>query len=78
MRGPKRLEDMRADGFLLGELQLAQRAVADVVVRDVSTRVVQESPDAALRNTCGSTLAGVRSPQRVVGSHAELSQVIAS
>ena len=32
MRGPERLDDVRADGFLLGELQLAQSAVSDVIV----------------------------------------------
>ena len=47
-RAPERLEDVRADGFLLRELQLAQRAVADVVVGDVSARVVDESADAVL------------------------------
>ena len=39
---------MRADGLLLRELQLPQRAVADVVVGDVSARVVEESADAVL------------------------------
>ena len=48
MRGPQRLDDVPADGFLLRELQLAQRAVADVMVRDISTRVVQESTNAVL------------------------------
>jgi hypothetical protein len=38
---------MRTDGFLLRELQLAQRAVEDVVVDNVTARVVQKSADAA-------------------------------
>ena len=33
---------MRTDRFLLGELQLAQCAVADLMVRDIPARVVQE------------------------------------
>ena len=46
--GFERLDEMRADGFLLRELQLPQRAVADVVVGDVSARMVDESADAVL------------------------------
>jgi hypothetical protein len=40
-RRPKRFDKVRADGFLLRELQFAQRAITDVVVRNISARVVQ-------------------------------------
>ena len=39
---------MRADGFLLGELQFAQGAIANVVVRNISARMVQKWADAVL------------------------------
>jgi hypothetical protein len=41
--GPECFNYVRADRLLLGKLQLAQCAVADVVVGDISARVVEES-----------------------------------
>src|ERR1700732_3045107 len=58
-RRPQRFDNMRADGFLLRELQFSERTIADVVVRDVSARVVQESADAVLGHTSSAALAGV-------------------
>ena len=78
MRRPQRFDDVRADGFLLGELQFAKSAVADVVVCDITARVVQKSTDAILWDTSGPTLARVGAPQGVVCSHAELWQVVAT
>ena len=75
---PERLDDMRADGLLLRELQLPQSAVADVVVRDIAARVVQEPTDAVLWHASGAALAGVRSPQGVVRGDAELREVVVS
>jgi hypothetical protein len=49
---------VRPDGFLLRRLQLAKRAVAHVVVRDGSARVIQEgarSVFAALRELVNKT-----------------------
>jgi hypothetical protein len=41
-RTPERLHEMRADGLVLRELQFAQHGAADVVVRYVCARVIQE------------------------------------
>ena len=64
-RASERLHDVRADGLLLGELQLPQRTVADVVVRDVSARVVEESADAVLGYTGHAAERGAASAQVV-------------
>jgi hypothetical protein len=75
-RRPQCFDNMRADRFLLRELQFAQGAVADVVVRDISARVVQESSDAVLWYASRATLAGVGAPQGVVRGDPELRQVV--
>ena len=69
---------MRADGFLLRELQFAQGAVPNVVVRDVSARVVQKPADAVLWHAGRSTFAGIGAPQCMVCRHAELGKAVAA
>src|SRR5689334_18350590 len=78
LRQSNRFHDRFGDGFLLSCMQPRQPTVANIVVGDVATGVVEQASDAVLGHSGGPANRSVSSSKGVVCEHAIRGQAIAS
>lgn len=75
---PEGAYDGSGDCFLLNRMQSAEPTIADIVIGNITPRVIKQLPDAVLGHARRAADSRVSASQRMVREHAVFGQVVAA